>query len=308
MDLALDADQAAIVDGVDALLRRRASAGAGEFPGRAGYDATLDDALVEAGYSAASGLQPLEATLVLMRVARSGARIPAAAHVLVAPLMVEAMPERPVALLGARDAAARFGAVARTALVVEPDGAHLLRLDSDASRPVEHLWATAMGQVAVRDDVGLGGVSGARLLSWWQVGVAAEAVGLVDAALDKTLDHLRTREQFGRPIGSFQAVQHRLAELSVQLEGARWLTCEAAWLGAPPLAAATACAAALAAGDRAVRDLHQVSGATGLTHEYGLHRFTFPLVALRAEMGGLGTQRRRIAAARWLGEETTGKP
>ena len=300
MNLEPDADQAAILDGVDAVLRRHPRTDATAFAGRAAYHASLDDALVEAGYTAgASGLPPLEATLAVMRVARSAAMIPAAAHLLVAPLLLEAMPPRPVALLDSRTAAVRFGAVARTGLVADADGAHLLTLDPDAHQPVENLWSAATARVSVAGDTVLSPDDGERLHSWWQVGVAAEVVGLVDGALEQTLDHLRSREQFGRPIGSFQAVQHRLAELSVQHEGARWLTCEAAWLGAPPLAAATACAAALGAADRAVRDLHQVSGATGLTNEYGLHRFTFPLVALRAEMGGLGTQRRRLAAARW---------
>jgi hypothetical protein len=300
MNFELDDDQAAIQAGVDAVLRRHPLGDPAVLPGRAAYDSALDSTLVDAGYVAGSGgLTPLDATLVVMRVARSGAAIPAAAHILVAPLVIGAMPERPVALLSTRTATVRFGAVARTGLVAESDGAHQLRLDPTRSQPVDHLWAPAMARTSIVDDRGLGAASAERLRSWGQVGVAAEAVGLLDAAVARTLEHLRSREQFGRPIGSFQAVQHRLAELSVLHEGARWLTCEAAWLGAPEAAATTACTAALTAAARAVHDLHQVSGATGLTHEYGLHRFTFPLVALRAEMGGLTAQRRRLAAARW---------
>ncbi len=70
----------------------------------------------------------------------------------------------------------------------------------------------------------------------------------MSAALRLTVDHTRERKQFGRPIGSFQAVQHRLAELAVLVEGARWLALEAAFLGAPDdaadLALTHACVAA----------------------------------------------------------------
>lgn len=301
MDFEQDAIQAAVLDGVDAILRRHPGSDPALLVGRATYNAPLDDALAEAGYVAGeSGLGSLEAALVVMRVARAGATIPVSAHTLVAPLILGTGVERPVALLTSRDAAARFGAVARTALLMEPDGAHLLSVDPAACTRIDHAWAPAMAKVAVRSDERLGDSAGERLIAWWQIGIAAEVVGLLDGAMARTLEHLRAREQFGRPIGSFQAVQHRLAELAVQHEGARWLTCEAAWQGAPPLAAVTACTAALTVAEVAVRELHQVSGATGLTNEYGLHRFTFPLVALRAEAGGVGAQRRRLAARRWL--------
>ena len=59
--------------------------------------------------------------------------------------------------------------------------------------------------------------------------------------------HLKQRRQFGRPIGSFQGVQRRLAELAVLVEGSRWLAYEAAHHGAPPEQAATAAAYSLSA-------------------------------------------------------------
>jgi hypothetical protein len=300
MDFELDALQNAILDGIDGVLRRHAGGDNRQLPGDTDYDSALDDAIAQAGYRAGeSELSPLEAALVVMRVARTGASIPVAAHILVGPLVLGRRFARPLALLGERGTPVRFGAVARNGLILEADGAHLLTLDPAGCRPVRHAWSPATARVSIVDDEVLDAGCAERFRDWWQVGIAAEAVGLLDGALARTLDHLRSREQFGRPIGSFQAVQHRLAELSVAHEGARWLTCEAAWLGAPPLAAATACAAAMTAAEQAVRELHQVSGATGLTNEYGLHRFTFPLVALRAETGGLGAQHRRVAAARW---------
>ncbi|GGX78498.1 acyl-CoA dehydrogenase family protein [Streptomyces hiroshimensis] len=59
--------------------------------------------------------------------------------------------------------------------------------------------------------------------------LAAEAVGAADRALELTVEHVRTREQFGRPIGSFQAVKHRLADLYVSVQAARSAAYYAAW-------------------------------------------------------------------------------
>ncbi|MEC4015351.1 acyl-CoA dehydrogenase family protein [Streptomyces sp. H27-D2] len=59
--------------------------------------------------------------------------------------------------------------------------------------------------------------------------LAAEAVGAADRALSRTVEYVRSREQFGRPIGSFQAVQHRLADLYVQVQVARSAAYYAAW-------------------------------------------------------------------------------
>ncbi|MGK5549698.1 acyl-CoA dehydrogenase family protein, partial [Streptomyces sp. URMC 127] len=67
--------------------------------------------------------------------------------------------------------------------------------------------------------------------------LAAEAVGAADRALERTVEHVQAREQFGRPIGSFQAVKHRLADLYVSLQAARSAAYYAAWAaGAGPAA------------------------------------------------------------------------
>lgn len=63
-----------------------------------------------------------------------------------------------------------------------------------------------------------------------RIGVAAQALGIAQAALDASLDYARTREQFKRPIGAFQAIQSKLADMAVNLEAARALVYRAAWL------------------------------------------------------------------------------
>jgi alkylation response protein AidB-like acyl-CoA dehydrogenase len=108
----------------------------------------------------------------------------------------------------------------------------------------------------------------------------------MQASLDLTVAYLSDRHQFGRPLGSFQALQHRLAELHIDVEGARWLTRQAAWEGDADEPAALACTAATDAAERTIGETHQLTGAMGLTKEYDLHLWTMRLVALSQEGGG----------------------
>ncbi|QEV18646.1 acyl-CoA dehydrogenase family protein [Streptomyces alboniger] len=109
--------------------------------------------------------------------------------------------------------------------------------------------------------------------------VAAEAVGAADRALERTLDHVRQREQFGRAIGSFQAVKHRLAEVYVQIEAARSAVYYAAWAaGASGAAGAEAAGGlALAQGLDALRaaasEAVQLHGGIGFTWEHDAHLY-----------------------------------
>ncbi|MBI2863940.1 MAG: acyl-CoA/acyl-ACP dehydrogenase [Chloroflexi bacterium] len=75
-----------------------------------------------------------------------------------------------------------------------------------------------------------------------KVAMSAEMVGGSQAALEMTLNYVKNRIQFGGPIGRFQAIQHRLADLATDIESARWLAYEAAWEiseGQPASAAAS---------------------------------------------------------------------
>jgi alkylation response protein AidB-like acyl-CoA dehydrogenase len=139
----------------------------------------------------------------------------------------------------------------------------------------------------------------ARLRDWWRVALAVELAGTMTAALDVTVDYVRERQQFGRPIGSFQALQHRLAECAVGARAARWMALEAAWLGAPPEAAAAALSYALVAADRIFADTHQCTGAIGFTTEYDLHLWTMRIPSLKAEAELLGSPGAAVAAERW---------
>jgi acyl-CoA dehydrogenase len=62
-----------------------------------------------------------------------------------------------------------------------------------------------------------------------RTGVAAQGVGIAKGAMERALDYAQEREQFGRPIGDFQAIQHKLADMKTQTEAARMLTYKSAW-------------------------------------------------------------------------------
>lgn len=307
MDFELSEDQRAVVEAVDALLARHAGpARANELAGKGAYDAALDAALAAAGFAdIALGEEtgPLEAVLALERVARAAGAVAFAATALVAPLVAGRALPGPVALAEAHERGpVRFAPAARTLLVLDGDVARVGALAAEDVAPVRSNFGYPVGRVSeaarARGEP-LGPGSGERLAAWWRVALAAEALGAMDAALRFTVGYLAERRQFGRPIGSFQAVQHRLAECAVEVEGARWLAYEAAAQGAPAEAAACAAGFALAAAGRVHRETHQLSGAIGYTTEHDLHVWSMRLLALRLELGGAGAQLRALARARW---------
>ncbi|MFE6686704.1 acyl-CoA dehydrogenase family protein [Streptomyces sp. NPDC057743] len=107
--------------------------------------------------------------------------------------------------------------------------------------------------------------------------LAAEAVGAADAALSRTVDYVKERTQFGRPIGAFQAVQHRLADLYVEVQAARSAAYYAAWAaggGRPePGAGALALAQGLSTLRAVAAEAVQLHGGIGFTWEHAAHLY-----------------------------------
>ena len=110
--------------------------------------------------------------------------------------------------------------------------------------------------------------------------------------------YLAEREQFGKPLGSLQALQHRLAESYVWVEALRWTARSAAWHATDEAAASAATYAAMA-GRHVAAEMHQLSGAISFTAEYDLHLWTMRAQALRTEMGGIATHARALTHLRW---------
>jgi alkylation response protein AidB-like acyl-CoA dehydrogenase len=128
---------------------------------------------------------------------------------------------------------------------------------------------------------------------------AAEAVGAAAIALDHTARYTTERHQFGLPIGTFQAVKHRLADMLVAVENARSAVYGAAWSLAEGGNAARsvwlAQAVATANAVTVVSDAIQLHGGIGVTWECDLHLFLRRAKALEATYGSPATHRARIA-------------
>ncbi|GHH03046.1 acyl-CoA dehydrogenase family protein [Streptomyces rubradiris] len=104
--------------------------------------------------------------------------------------------------------------------------------------------------------------------------LAAEAVGAAGRVLERTVEHACQRRQFGRPIGSFQAVKHRLADVYVAVEAARSTAYHAAWAAARgPGAGGLALAQCLQALRHAAAEAVQLHGGIGFTWEHDAHLY-----------------------------------
>jgi alkylation response protein AidB-like acyl-CoA dehydrogenase len=118
----------------------------------------------------------------------------------------------------------------------------------------------------------------ARVLDLAKVALAAEQVGGAERCLDMSVDYAKTRVQFGRPIGSFQAIKHKLADMFVEVESARSASYYAAWAAAHdeaglPAAAALAKAYCSDAYFRVAAECIQIHGGVGFTWEHDAHLF-----------------------------------
>lgn len=309
MDFDLNDDQQAILAAVTQLVEQHAGpARAIELNAKGDVDRELDAALADAGFDGIALAEEagfLEAALVTEAVARAGGVVSIGAQALVAPALLGRTLAGPVAIShAAHRGPVRFAAQARTLLLDCGAEARLVALEPGECSPVKSGFMYPMGSLVLDTGAGesLGPGSGARLRDWWRLALAVEATGAMKAALDVTVDYVKRRRQFGRAIGSFQAVQHRLSECAVLIEGARWIAFEAAYQGAPAGAAATAAAYATAAANQVFAETHQLTGAMGFTREHDLHVFSMRLQALRLEAGGVSGHRVAAARARWLPE------
>ena len=302
MDFETNSDQAAILEGLEQLIAA-VDVDAPKEGAFAAFSPALDQELRSGGFlqiAREEGCSLLDAALVVERIARLPVSAEAAASALVAPLLQEAG-VGPLALGATRSAPARFLPQARALLVETDEDVLLIEVDPDDVEPVETLFAYPYGRLRRLEGLGttaLGKAFARPLRRRWRLAVAVEAAGLMQAALDEVLDHVKTRQQFGRPLGSFQVVPPRLAMAASTAPAARWLAFRAAWSDDE-----TDCAVAATyvqdATPRLTYDLHQFCGAMGLTLEFRLHHWTYRLKALMGELGGSSRQARTAAERAW---------
>jgi alkylation response protein AidB-like acyl-CoA dehydrogenase len=253
----------------------------------------LDVALVEE-------FGPLGALLVLETVSRSPYAVPAMIDLLVAPMAFTERLDGPIALMRQDDRVVRHLPLARTLVVLSPEGADAYAVADIEFTPVETPFGDAHA-LAPRLDRAAGSrlqTTGHSVEAWWRLAVAAEILGAGRAALDLTLEHVKLRWQFNRPIGSFQAIQHRLSQCEVEVNAlqalARW-----AAVSQDPRAMAMAAAYGQSIAERLAFDTQQFHGASGLTKESDLHFFTYRLRALGGQLGGAAEQALVAAKVLW---------
>ena len=153
-------------------------------------------------------------------------------------------------------------------------------------------------------------LGGGDVLSWLSthraLGLTAYQLGVLERALELTAEYARTREQFGRPIGSFQAVGQRLADDYIEIQGLR-LTCEqASWRLSEDLPAdievATAAFWAAKAGHRVAHTTVHVHGGVGIDMDHPVHRYFITAKQTEFALGGA------TAALRAIGRELADTP
>jgi alkylation response protein AidB-like acyl-CoA dehydrogenase len=140
-----------------------------------------------------------------------------------------------------------------------------------------------------------------RLMEHGAVAKCAEMVGISQQAFDISVNYAKTRVQFGRPIGSFQAIKHKLANMVIDVDGSRYVTYHAAWLLSEGLPAGREIAVAKAwtneACRRVVKDGQQVHGGIGYTKEYDLQLYTRRAKAAEIAFDDSDAHREAVATA-----------
>ncbi|SEF34289.1 Acyl-CoA dehydrogenase [Amycolatopsis pretoriensis] len=199
------------------------------------------------------------------------------------------------------------GATPESWLLVPVDGGHVLLAPGtpgvtveplppfDFSRPLARIrWSGAGSDVLTLPPV--------RPLA--ATLASAEAAGVTRRCLTLAVEYAKVREQFGRPIGAFQAIKHLCAEMLCRAEAAEALAWDAA-SGQHPLSVASAAAVALDAAVANAKDCVQVLGGIGFTWEHDAHLYLRRAVALRQWLGGSGPWRRQAASLALAGTERT---
>jgi hypothetical protein len=305
MDTELSSDQRELLASIEQLLARyRTLPPLAEGVAYVTSDA-LERELVHSGYlelARAEGYGLFEAVMLTEAVATTPYALEVGASAIVAPRVAKEPLPRPLALARAPlDEPVRFLPVAQAVLVDAGRDVRLLERGQFKAREIETSFAYPIGLIEQADLAKarvLPGVKPAELRHAWHLALAAEATGCIQAAVDITVKYLKERRQFGRPIGSFQALQHRISECVTLLESLRVLVQKAAYSGQPADAAAAAYYAQEIAG-RIVTDCQQFHGAMGLTLEYPLHFWTYRLKVLQGELGGFLQQAEAAAGLLW---------
>ena len=332
MDFDLSADQLALRDAAKALLDDRCDmAAVRRACDRGGFDAGLWHAMVDQGWTGIAvpetlggvGLGTVEAAVLLEQTGARLAPVPLLQQLVALAALaggpwgdrllsgetVACVARTPLQRAGEGSVSGRTEPVvygARAGVLVAPAGDELVAVDlagvarspepaMDQTR--ELAWIDLDGATAV--PVG-GADEVAAHLDRGAVFHSAEMLGAAETVMNLAVEYAKVREQFGRPIGSFQAVKHRCADMLVDVEAMRSAVYHAAWaLGTGGREAAeTAAVAKIWCSDAAVRVAEsalQVHGGIGFTWEADVHLYLKRVQLDSVSFGGARHHRARLA-------------
>ncbi|KOG74419.1 acyl-CoA dehydrogenase family protein [Streptomyces flaveolus] len=303
MRFLLDADQRALADTLDAMLSAADTPAAVRYWSRGDHTRgrALWSRIAEVGVFGLAvpeeygglGPRPVELSVAFVELGRHAVPGPLAETVAAAVLLGEPplagrfLPGlaagTDVATVAAPTGYALDGDAASLRLAPAADG---LYLSTAAPGPVRRSLdpARRLTRLSPAGELLTPGAPYDRALVWARLATAAQALGVGLALLDRTVAYVQQRTQFGVPVGSFQAVKHRLADTKTALEFARPLLFGAAVSLRPAEVAAaklTACEAAY----RTARTALHLHGAIGYTAEYDLSLWLTKARALRSAWG-----------------------
>ena len=347
MDLDLTEDQESIRDVFADFFSSETGPGRAREAEPLGYDTRAWNRLMETGApgmgvaesSGGGGATLADLTVVVEEAGAQIAPLPLVDHMVAARLLAtigtcddDVLAGATIAGLALRppvDGVARTvptGAVARQVVALE--GGALMLINGD---PGDHLGNHGCLPLAHRSLAGAKVLAEGpdavaaygRALDEWRTLTASALVGISRTALALGVGYARERHQFGKPIGSFQAIQHLLADLPGLLDGARLLTAKAAWAGDRAVAGQTgvadigdneitdfatlACMALVSAGEAATtatdRSLH-VHGGYGFSEEYDIQLYFRRARALTVVLDDPARECRRLADMLLTGHAT----
>ncbi len=208
------------------------------------------------------------------------------------------------ALTAATDGTAEFavsGAEAGVFVLIEDDGSgRIVAADEAEVSAIEAIDPTRSAARVIAGDAGDPIEQGCPGLGRALVAVSAELVGVSERALEMTVEYVKDRKQFGVPVGAYQAVSHRCAQMLLDTERARSATAQAAWSAdANPEGLAEAAAMAKAVASDAGREVTagaiQMHGGIGFTWEADVHWLYKRAQIDSVLLGGASRHRARLA-------------
>lgn len=249
------------------------------------------------------GAHPVDLVVAIERLGRWCVPGPVAESIAVAPVLLAAGDQADrCAELASGELIVTVALPPLTPRAVDADVAGLVLLATDAGvteatpgdvhesvDPSRRLFDVAASGPAWQADI-------KRAFEFGALATAAQLIGAAEALRDGAVDYAKQRTQFGRVIGSYQAIKHKLADVHIAIELARPLVYGAA-LTMEPRDVSAAKAAASEAGLLAARSALQTHGAIGFTQEHDLSLLLLRVQALRSAWGTPEEHRRRLLEA-----------